>query len=274
MYKKVICFIFLALLICWSALYPSGPFEATASEYVSGGLGGAGIVSLTGARSIFYNPAGLSAPGKMTLYTQWAQRWGLTNMGNGILGVHYGTDIGEFGLGYHSWGDKELYRELNLALAYSNNFLAGLYTGMRLNYYKLELGERYGSASQMGLDIGANYFFNEEIAMGLMVTNLNRPKINDSSIPSRLYFAAAFFPAKWTKFEVNFEIEEDKPVSVKMGEELIILEDFHLKAGVSGNPINFHLGLSYEYSYFDIGWSYFTHPDLSDTHSLSLATKF
>lgn len=266
--RRTIIIISLVLLISCSYIFPSGPFENRASEYISQGFGGAALVSTQGAKGVFVNPAGLSRSKGFNTYFHWAQKWEKDILQQELLSTSYTTEFGAFGAGMHTWGDKDLYQELTVSGAYSKRLLKDLVVGLNFHYYKLSLAQRYGSASTFGIDMGANYFFNERIAAGLLVVNANQPKIADSDLPQKLFLGTAFFPVEWTKFELDIEIFKNEPASIKIGEELILLDNFHIKTGISGQPINFHAGISYSHSYFNAGWSYFTHPNLGGTQNI------
>lgn len=266
--KRRILIISVLLLIAGSQIFSAGPFENKASEYVSQGFGGAALISGKGARGVFLNPASISRSKGLESYFQWGKKWGLNILEQEILSASYSTQFGSFGAGLHMWGEKDLYQELTVTGSYSRRLLKKLFLGVNFHYYKLSLAQRYGSASTFGIDLGANYFFTKNIAAGMLVVNANQPKIADSDLPQKLFLGTAFFPVDWTKFELDIEIFKNEPASIKIGEELILFDNFHIKTGISGQPINFHAGISYSHSYFHAGWSYFTHPDLGGTQNI------
>lgn len=117
-------------------------------------IGGAFTSLANNSNAVYYNPAGISQlPFREVSIFYSPAPYGLKELANGSVNFVEPTKFGAFGLSAKTYG-FELYKELTVTATYSNNYRKKIFYGININYYNLKI-QNYGSASTVGIDVGA-----------------------------------------------------------------------------------------------------------------------
>ncbi|MBN1755231.1 hypothetical protein JW877_03355 [bacterium] len=274
MIKIWISFTALVIIILGCFSTASGVFDYHLSELASAGVGGGGVATLKGAKALMGNPAGLDDPGILEIRFWGSQLYGLKDLQRGTLGATFNSKYGNLGLALTLFGKTDYYQETTLSLLYSRPVIYKVQLGLRTNYYHLSLPSDYGSASSIGLDLGARWKPHHLVALGITANNLSQSKVGEDYIPTFLCLGVGLYPADWIIFNVDVELEDGFPGSIKVGEELKIGEHFLFRTGLSGNPVKFHFGAGFSWANADIEMAYTIHPDLGGSLLVNLGYRF
>lgn len=262
--------IFLCILFSYSKIY---------SQYNPGArqiaLANSDVGLSDDVFSTFTNPAGLSQMNwrEIGLYYSPAP-FGFSEMANGFICYHEPFSFGSIGIGGMTYG-FELYRESKLTTAFSYNFNNRLFAGISLNYQNVSI-KKYGSTGSLYVDVGSLYYLTNYFRCGFFIQNLNHGtyKNFDDQIP--VIFNTGFSIYIINNFSLNTSLEKDirYNATLSIGLEYGIIENFTLRSGFSNEPSRYTTGIGIHYSYFDIDYAIFTHPDLGLTHQVGIIINF
>ena len=227
------------------------------------------------AFAVFTNPAGLSQMNwsEIGLYYSPAP-FGFTEMANGFIAYHKPFSFGSIGLGGMTYG-FDLYRESRFTAAYSFNYKNNFFLGASLNYHSVSI-KRYGSAGALYADIGGLLYLADFLRWGFFIHNINHATFGsyDDQIPVELNAGLSVD----IRPDISFNAAIDKDIrynaSISAGLEYSVIRYLILRSGFSNEPSRYTAGIGIQYSFIEVDYAIFTHPDLGMTHQAGLIINF
>jgi hypothetical protein len=238
-------------------------------------LGGAFTSLANNSNAVYYNPAGISQlPFREVSFFYSPAPFGLKELANGSVNYVEPTKFGTFGLSAKTYG-FELYKEITATLTYANNYNRKIYYGANINYYNLKI-QNYGSASTLGIDIGAMAYLTDFLRWGFTAFNLNRPSIGTQKdkLPQVYRTGISVQPRTDLNFVLDVEKDTRYTASVKAGIEYTLYDMIDLRAGIGTEPTKFSGGVGFCYSLFEIDYGFYNHQDLGLTHQGTITINF
>ncbi|HOX25874.1 MAG TPA: hypothetical protein PLL30_10105 [Candidatus Krumholzibacteria bacterium] len=229
------------------------------------------------------NPAGLAvAPAGGAVGLSYVQPYGLDFNRLYFLGGAHRLPGGAGSLGFGFRQFKVEYEDVDLQTESTFSFSHGLYlyqdlhssvaAGYGLSVYRLEFGETVtgfdpGDDTVVGVDVGLMATLHDRTQIGVLVHNLNAPKIgqDEEEIPQRLHAGVAYapYPGVTTTFEL--ETLQDEPVQWHGGLELEVVTGFALRAGVVTEPNKLTAGFGYSLRGWALNYGFSTGGGVLDT---------
>lgn len=238
-------------------------------------MGGAFTSLANNSNAVYYNPAGISQlPFREVSIFYSPAPFGLKELANGSVNFVEPTKFGAFGLSAKTYG-FELYKEITATLTYANNYNRKIYYGANINYYNLKI-QNYGSASAVGIDIGAMAYLTDFLRWGFTAFNLNRPSIGtqNDKLPQVYRTGLSLQPRTDLNFVLDVENDTRYTASVKAGIEYTMYDMINLRAGIGTEPTKFSGGVGFCYSLFEIDYGFYNHQDLGLTHQGTITINF
>lgn len=250
-------------------------FENTDLGARAVGLNGAFTSLSDNSLAVFYNPAGLG----QLKYRDFSvfynpAPFGLSELSTAALTYAEPLKYGTVAAALRTYG-FELYKETNILLSYGNSYKNKLFYGANFNFYHLNI-QNYGSASAIGLDIGAMAYVNKFLRWGFFGKNITGSIIGESKEKIAQVYRTGLNFKPLDEAGLLLEIEKDVkyPVSVRAGFEYSLLDYVDLRAGVGSEPTSFTGGIGINYKIFQLDYAIYKSQDLGITHQGSLTVNF
>jgi hypothetical protein len=250
-------------------------FENTDLGARAVGLNGAFTSLSDNSLAIFYNPAGLGQLKYRDLSVFYNPApFGLTELSTAAFTFAEPLKYGTVGVGLRTYG-FDLYKETSILLSYGNSYKNRLYYGVNFNFYHLNI-QNYGSASAIGLDIGAMAYINKFLRWGFFGKNISGSTIGTSKEKIAQIYRTGLNYKPLNEVNLMLEIEKDVkyPVSVRAGFEYSLLDYVDLRAGIGSEPTSFTGGIGFNYKIFQLDYAMYKSQDLGITHQGSLTVNF
>ncbi len=263
-------YVFVFILLSFSTIFPQYNPGAKQISLANSDVGLSNDVF-----TLFGNAAGLSQMNWSEIGVYYSPApFGFSEMANGFIVYNEPFSFGSIGIGGMTYG-FELYRESKFSVAFSHNFENRFFAGICLNYQNVSI-KKYGSAGSFYIDISGLYYLTYQIRYGFFIHNINRAtyKQYDDQIP--VILNTGFSVDILNNFSLNTSLEKDirYNASISTGLEYDIIKFFTLRTGFSNEPSRYTAGIGIHYSYFDIDYAIFTHPDLGLTHQVGIIINF
>lgn len=264
-----------AILLLWG-----GPalavFEDLPVDPRSRAMGDAGVSLGDPMFAASMNPAALGRlPGQGTVGASYVQPYGLDFHRLYYLGAALDVSAigGGLGLGLRQYGVEyegtDLQTEQTFTLSYGTELYADIHSriavGVGLNLMRLEFGETVsgldpGSDTAIGLDVGLVATLHENIHMGVLVDNLNAPKIglDEEELPRRLQAGLAYEPYTGVVTALEMESLHGGEVQWHAGLEVEVIERFVLRTGLITRPNKLTAGFGYRFEGASLNYGFST----------------
>lgn len=258
-----------ALVLGLSALPASAAFENVDVSPRARAMGDAGVAVADDAFAPYFNPAGVAMRDDLALGTSYVRPYGLDFTDLVYLGavVPLGGKSGGLGFGLRRFAveyqDVDLTTETTLSLSYAATLYEDLHTrvdaGAGLNFNHLEFAETIGAGIEVddgldpgddwavGMDVGLMVTLHQRTRIGVMVRNLNNPRIgvDEEELAQRLHGGISYIPYDGVTTTFEFENTLDGELQYHGGVEMTALENLFLRAGVMTNPNKLTAGFGY-----------------------------
>jgi hypothetical protein len=266
---------FVAFIVFFSIKTGKAQFENVDLGARAVGLNGAFTSLSDNSLAIFYNPSGLG----QLKYRDFSvfynpAPFGLTELSTAAFTYAEPLKYGTIGAGLRTYG-FELYKETNILFSYGNNYKSRLFYGANFNFYHLNI-QNYGSATAMGIDVGAMVYINKYLRWGFFGKNITGSTIGTSKEKIAQVYRTGLNYKPLNEASLILEIEKDVkyPVSVRAGFEYSFLDYVDLRAGVGSEPTSFTGGIGFNYNIFQLDYAMYKSQDLGITHQGSLTVNF
>lgn len=253
--------------------FSQATFENWGETALTNSMGGEGVALGCEAGGISYNPASLGLLKKGMVQFGYCQLFNLRELETRDLYLAFPRRRLTYGMGVFIFGKKDYYQETILAfsLAYRVKKLFSL--GINMKYMKVSFNSKYDDLSAMGLDGGVVFQPSEKVGFGLALRNFNQPSLVKSSKDVPFSWAVGTTIAPFDSFRLSFNLSKEKryPVRVHLGQEIKILSNLYLRAGMASQPIRYGLGMGIDLSRFCLDYCFLEHPVLGGTHRIGLS---
>lgn len=263
-------FIFCTIPINWlhgNENYPAGSSAAA--------MGNAAIVS-KGFWSSFHNQAGLASLESLTFGIHHENRFGVPEFGLQAFGLAVPTKPGTLGFNVTYFGFSK-YNEVKAGLSFGRHLSEIFAVGIQLNYLHTYISNLYGNTSTLSVEAG---FIAEPLpglVVGAHIYNPTRATIKtffDQPVPTILRFGLGYHFGDRAVLNIETEKDLDRKVVLKGGTEVKVLDNFVIRAGISGNPVQSSFGLGYVFKNLSADLAFSNHQILGLTPHFSLTYSF
>lgn len=233
---------------------------------------GSSGIALFNSAALWINPASLAKNSSITsTFFYSPSGFQLQQLANSGIISSVPTKYGIAGIGISTFGFS-LYRETVGALSYSLMVTDNVALGATLNFNHLSI-ERYGTDLSVGADVGAILSPIKDVTVGIVLQNINRPRIGTSGeeIPLRYCTGIGYIFSDLAILNVDVIKDVRYPLEYKGGIDLLLHQHFILHGGISTEPERMFAGLSIPYLFFKIEYGYATHKELGATHSFGIS---
>lgn len=256
--------IFLSI-ICTGVL---AVFDGYIDWPVSAGTATSAVSS--GAKSLWANPSGIKSDGSFQVDFSADRGWGLSELVTGKVSFSRNLLGGHIALGGSFTGDPELYTESMGVLAYSR-IVGSITMGAKASFGMVNSDD--WNAKGLFLGLGLMIPFGEILEYGVWADNLTMSKMDGNAIPIRGSTGFLIAPTDWIDLSTDVYFEGDKPLTLRMGQQMELGEIIFIRSGVVFQPNSYHFGLGAHYKNFELYWSYIGHPDLGGSTLLGLTYR-
>ena len=256
------------LMICRNLLAKFDDFPVGARSLA---MGGTYVALANTAEAIFLNPGGLSQITGVEISLFYQKPFGLDDVNIGSVSASFPLWRTRLNLGLFTLGNS-LYEEQAFVLAYSKSYHDRIFYGFNLKYQLVRINN-HGSDGTLGLDIGLVVPIHQQLSLGFVAKNINRPSIGKSreKLPQTFNTGLALYPHP--RMILNLEIFKDVRFEqeIRFGVEFKAFDNLALRTGTSNNPSRFSAGFGIHVNRFTVDYAFFTHNDLGLTQQMSFS---
>jgi len=257
------------LLLIWLVMTPfAGGYEIDAGR--SYGMAGTVMMSQPSAGSHLACPSGMVQKGQLLIESGWQRRFELSELDQLFLAAGYRVGDVSFSAGFSQFGESDYYTEKIFRSTISYNYKN--FTGSLIGSGKiLEIGGTYDPfrAASVGLGAGVNY---GPYHLGVVVDNLNRPKIVDRREGDNVLFDiyAEIEGGSFHTLTARLRFEKDHETYVGIGQYIYLYDHHAFFWGISHNPLTYGGGAELVYRGISFVYSANYHTTLGFTHNISI----
>ncbi len=256
------------------------------------GRGGAFTASARGSDAVLWNPAGLGMShgtgGRFAYHQPYSANF-LSHLS--VSGfTHLPKKAGAIGIAIQSLntrlGGETISGETEIALAHGLMLQEDIHSALSVGYaVKLiswELGNsvdgpsgvyNLGSATTVGLDVGATAKVWDRFCLAGAFHNINHPQMGAElkrDLPRSVSAGVEYEPYYGVQTAFDIERRLDGGTVFKAGGDLRVVEPFHIRVGVMTNPNVFTAGFGLFYRDIVVDYAFLYHPVLSPSHQFSV----
>lgn len=247
--------------------YPAGSSAAA--------MGNAAVVSY-GFWSSFHNQAGLAAIEHLTLGLHHENRFGVPEFGLQAFAIAIPTKPGTIGFNLSYFGFTK-YNEIKAGLSFGRYLSDFFAVGIQLNYLNTHISNHYGNTANLTIEGGFIAMPLPGFFIGAHIYNPTRAKIKtwyDQPVPTILRFGIGYHFGERAKVNIETEKDLDYKAFFKAGTEIMVIENFVVRAGITSNPVQTSFGLGYSLKNLKVDLAFTNHQILGLTPHLSLSYSF
>ncbi|MBC7188057.1 MAG: hypothetical protein H5U38_13615 [Calditrichaeota bacterium] len=262
------CGMLLVLLLAAERAFPA--FERLTVGARPVGMAGAYVGLAQGPEALLINPAGIATASGITGSAFYGRPFGLKELDASGVSLFYPLRYGGIGGAVRLFG-RSPYQEQVFSLGAGMVVLPHLYVGATAHLYHLRIAS-YGSASTAGADLGVLMNVTYNVRWGVVVSNLNRPRIGDcrEQLPQVLATGVSVTPAPPLVVTVDVHKDVRYPAEVRIGAAYRPVAPLALRCGLQTNPGRFAAGVGLWAGIVRMDYAVSHHYDLGLTHSVSL----
>jgi hypothetical protein len=193
-----------------------------------------------------HNPAALGNLTKTSLGFSYENRFTLKELQTQGMVLAHPMKKGVLSIGAQLFG-YNLYRSNRLGLGYSLKLAENLSFGVQLNYQTLRISNYLNKGTVTG-ELGILAKINEKVSFGVSIFNLNRAKLvafQDDRFSTYLRMGLSYILSSKVILLAEVEKEISSKIRPKGAIEYQVANQFFLRIGAAGNPIELTFGLGY-----------------------------
>ncbi|MCR4439533.1 MAG: hypothetical protein QHJ34_15900 [bacterium] len=258
----------LVLLLAAERAFPA--FERLTVGARPVGMAGAYVGLAQGPEALLINPAGIATASGITGAAFYGRPFGLKELDASGVSLFYPLRYGGLGGAVRLFG-RSPYQEQVFSLGAGMVVLPHLYVGAAAHLYHLCIAS-YGSASTAGADLGLLMSVAYNVRWGVVVSNLNRPRIGDcrEQLPQVFATGVSITPAPPLVVTVDLHKDVRYPAEVRIGTSYRPLAPLALRCGLQTNPGRFAAGIGLWAGIVRMDYAVSYHYDLGLSHSVSV----
>ncbi len=285
----ILCCAICAFASLATAQLISNPHLPTAAAQ---GMGGAFTAAARGSDAVMWNPAGLgmsSGTGGRFAYQQPYSTSFLSHLSASGF-THLPRKAGAIGLAIQNlstrMGGETMSSETEVALAHGimlqEDIHSALSFGYALKLISWSLGESVegpsgsydlGSATVIGVDVGANAKVWDRFYLGGAMHNINHPQMGSNmkrDLPRSMSAGVQYEPYFGVRTTFDIERNLEGGTIFKGGGDLQVAKPFHIRVGVMSNPNIFTAGFGLFFRDLVVDYAFLYHPVLAPSHTFSV----
>jgi competence ComEA-like helix-hairpin-helix protein len=266
MRKSLFCL--LALMVSTSCF---AAFEQTATDARIIGMGGAGVALGDYLSAGMENPALPCFATVQTAGSGTAMPFGMTDLTAASAQAGYQKDKLGLAAGFGTMGSA-LYRENVIRTVVSFRPFKQAGFGLGLCGYNLSI-QRYGSANALGVDLGIIGSPLENLTIGAVAKNINRPRIGstDEEISQWLDWGVSYVLLNQLTYAFQVQSQRGYNSQLRFGQEYRHNRHLALRTGLSSQPSSFSFGLGLFVKKIRLDYAVKTHSSLGLGHCLTVS---
>ena len=266
MRKSLFCL--LALTVSTSCF---AAFEETATDARIIGMGGAGVALGDYLSAGMENPALPCFAPVQSAASGTAIPFGMTDLTAASAQAGYQKDKLGLAAGFGTMGGA-LYRENTIRTAVSFRPFKQAGFGLGISGYNLSI-QRYGSANALGVDLGIIGSPWENLTIGAVAKNINRPRIGstDEEIAQWLDWGVSYVLLNQLTYAFQVQNQRGYNSQLRFGQEYRHNRHLALRAGFSSQPSSFSFGLGIFVKKIRMDYAVKTHSSLGLGHCLTVS---
>lgn len=250
---------------------PTYTFAAFEDKILGGrpqSLGGAFCALADDNNAPYYNPAGLSKLTFPALNSTYQVLFDLPELRCQTLNFALPLKNNKtLAITIQVFG-KNIYEERCFLFSYATSLSKNSHLGINVKLLKLKIIEA-GDVSSLSGDVGFLYDINENISLGIMAKNINKPSLGEK-LPTKYRVGIKINPTSKVKLLCDFNNNQ----RLHMGAELYLHQNFILRQGFLTKPKRYTLGLGIKNKKISLDYALINHPVLSFTNQFSLTIVF
>lgn len=206
------------------------------------GLGNS-FAAVSGLSSIGNNPAGISDLSNFGIVLSSEQRFLLSDLTGGFLGVAKSfDDLGSFQLSLSNFGINE-YQEQSIKLGYARQLTKKWDVGVSFNWWNTQI-DGYGNKSLFNFNLGSIAKLSEDLKLGVFISSPYKTDL-DENTELESEFRVGIEYSTSDKFLILFDVSKvlNETERIHLGIQYKFHTTFDLKLGYSSSPGIFSFGL-------------------------------
>jgi len=247
-------------------------FEKTESGAAVMALGNAAVAIPDLKNALFTNPANISSPTTISAEFSYRTFFGLSEIGQTDLIINTSFWNQPLSIGINRYGTSG-YQELHISGGSSMALFDGFRIGMSFSSYFLSI-RGYGDDNTIGIHLGIQYKLSDIIHCGVMISNINKPKISRVSekLPQSISLGFCFTPIRGlliaTEIFRDIRFEPDYRLGIAYKTDYPIIIRIGLQDTVNSYCLGF--GTYFKSLYFDYALQVQQSVGISHTMSISV----
>ena len=149
--------------------------------------------------------------------------------------------------------------------------------GIQFNYFMLNFPEQGRSRGTFIVEFGTLYQTAKNLAIGIHIFNPAYSSIQGLNLDYQLPFIATIGitikPADHLSLMASISHHSGHPLNFGTGVEYQLMENFFLRCGISGKPIQHAAGIGYRWNHIELDFAFVHHEFLGYTPSFSIDLK-
>jgi hypothetical protein len=255
-------------------------------------MGSAFVAVANDANSVYWNPAGMALVDRFEITGCRTLLYDVDNLSNDYMSTVYNwKNRAAFGMSWVRLGLDNIYYEdtIHFAIAREIPWVKGLSVGVSYKLLILDAPgyEQYNDPAYMGsqidqtADLGFHYHASKRWTLGMVVYNLNEPKmklLSTTRNPDPVYRDYAigasytFRGMLLTSFDLRTRYGKLNYTSGRLGNELWFFDAVALRGGFIEDDLTAGMGLKGNFWQLDVMLE--THNELGNTYQFAATIKF
>ena len=233
--------------------------------------------ALSGCWSVSGNQAGLCSVARAEFAGTFQNRFLVNELSAGSVLFALPIQSSVFAVSYFQFGEL-LFRQEQFGFAYARKISPKIRFGVQFSYFRIYLSEENRSTGTSGIELGIQYVFSKQLLFGAHVKNPYRTEIKTfsgkSGFPTRINVGICYSPTNYFSLSSEFENEFGKPLIVKTGLEYVVFEQFFIRGGIYGKPVQISGGIGFRIKKLSLDLASSYHSFLGNSPSVSLQYQF
>ena len=178
--------------------------------------------------------------------------------------------------GSFSYYGYEHYHQTKAGIAYGRYLAKNLAAGIQIDYFHTRIAGIYGSDHLLTFEAGLHLRINERCVAGAHVFNPVRQGMGqyDEKISVVIRLGAGYDFSDRLLLCIEAEKDMEKPLVPKLALEYELVPFFHLRTGISLNPVQNAFGMGYTWNDLQADVAFLFHPLLGNIPNFSLTYAF
>lgn len=205
-----------------------------------------GTVALNSSWALFYNPAGLIYD-QINAVAGYQSKYISLGIDDGAFGFSFPIKNTAFGIGASYFGDN-LLSKTKLVTGVAHH-IGKTSLGIKTTYEQLRVDE-IGSKAIFYFDIGGQIIINEQIIIGMVLSNLNQSKFDSLSLSvptTAVQVGINYHPHNKLTLLAQVEKNIENPAIIRFGMEYNITQQVSIRTGLIPSPSSAYGGLGFNW---------------------------